>query len=86
MILFNIKHLISGQFGTHNIKEQFGTETVWDQDCMGCMSVGVYIDIVYITPTTRGICVLCLVSLGFVCQLVFTLVLYISCQQLGEYV
>ena len=25
-------------------------------------------------------------SLGFVCQLVFTLVLYISCQQLGEYV
>ena len=54
MILFNIKHLISGHFGTHNIKEQFGTETIWDQDCMGCMSVGVYIDIVYITPTTRG--------------------------------
>ena len=56
----------------------------------GCTSVGVYIGIVYIMPTIGGICVSFWVSLGpsgpgweDVCQLVFTLVLYISCQQLG---
>ena len=55
-----------------------------------CISVGIYIGIVYIRPTIGGIYVIHWVSfgpgLGVVCQLVFTLVLYRSCQQLGEYV
>ena len=63
------------------------------QQLGGCISFGVYIGIVYIMPTILGICVSCWVSVGAsgqgwggVCQLVFTLVLYISCQQLGGYV
>ena len=54
------------------------------------MTVGVYIDIAYIMPTIGGIGVICWVSLalraqgrGHVCQLVFSLILHISCQQLG---
>ena len=54
------------------------------------MSVDVYIRIVYIMPTIGGyvlffVCVLALQAQGrgAVCQLMFELVLYISCQQLG---
>ena len=55
----------------------------------GCISVGVYIGIVYIMATIRGICVSCRLRvvlgvcvpfgpwMGGVCKLVFTLVLYI---------
>ena len=34
------------------------------QQLGGCISVGVYIGIVYIMATIRGICVICWVSLG----------------------
>ena len=40
----------------------------------GCMSVVVYINIVHIVPTIGGV----------ICKLLFSLVLSISCQQLGE--
>ena len=40
----------------------------------GCMSVDVYINIVHIVPTLGGV----------ICKLLFSLVLSISCQQLGE--
>jgi len=38
------------------------------------MSVDVYINIVYIVPTLGGV----------ICKLLFSLVLSVSCQQLGE--
>ena len=58
----------------------------------GCMSIGVYIDTVNIMPTIGGMyiswslnwyCLYCANNWGVVCKLFFTLVLYISCQQLG---